>query len=245
MTRSPAPIANSISVADGMIEMTRQPTRPRSSSSSRSPPRAYAFDPSKLEFERSIQNVSAPGLYHAEVDPELYRHAHADDLADLRIAGPDNGEIPWLIRRVPAPLQPEERAVTVVDPVQLPDGSARAVLDLGAPGLKHSEARLTVDGDGDLVPPRARRGLDRRGPLGAARRGRLRLSRHRRRQRRHADDAEIVQLRRALPAGHAAPVAVGAAGAHLRRVGRVRAARVARADAPVGVAQAAAAARRG
>ncbi|MGZ3441064.1 MAG: DUF3999 family protein, partial [Polyangia bacterium] len=58
-------------------------------------------------------------------------------------------EIPWLVRRVPAPLQPEERAVTVIDPVQLPDGSARAVLDLGAPGLKHSEVRLTVDGDGD------------------------------------------------------------------------------------------------
>jgi hypothetical protein len=111
--------------------------------------RAWAFDPSTLEFQRSVDGVTAPGLYRVEVDPELYRHAHADDLADLRIAGPDNNEIPWLVRRVPAEQKPEERAVTVVDPVQLPDGSARAVLDLGAPGLKHSEVKLTVDADGD------------------------------------------------------------------------------------------------
>ncbi|MCU1278310.1 MAG: hypothetical protein JWM53_1856, partial [bacterium] len=111
--------------------------------------RAEAFDPSKLEFQRTVENVTAPGLYRAEIDLDLYRHARSDSLGDLRIAGPDNQEIPWLVRRVPAPQRPEERAVTVVDPVQLPDGSVRAVLDLGAPGLKHSEARLAVDAEGD------------------------------------------------------------------------------------------------
>jgi hypothetical protein len=111
--------------------------------------RAHAFDPSKLEFERTVENVTAPGLYHVEVDPDLYRHAHADDLADVRIAGADNAEVAWLVRRIPAPQKAEEHAVTIVDPVQLPDGSARAVLDLGAPGLKHSEVKLVVDGEGD------------------------------------------------------------------------------------------------
>jgi hypothetical protein len=36
--------------------------------------------------------------------------------------------------------------VTLVDPVTLPDGAVRAVLDLGKPGLKHSEVRLDIDG---------------------------------------------------------------------------------------------------
>ena len=110
---------------------------------------AHAFDPAKLEFQRPVEGVAGPGLYHVEVDPELYRHAHADDLADVRIGGPDNAEIPWLVRRVPPPQQAQSRTVTVVDPVQLPDGSTRAVLDLGAPGLKHSEVELTIDGGGD------------------------------------------------------------------------------------------------
>ena len=110
---------------------------------------AHAFDPSQLEFQRTIENVTAPGLYRVEVDPALYRHARADNLADLRIAGPDDREIPWFVRRVPAAREPEERAVTLVDPVLLADGAARAVLDFGAPGLKHSEVRLTVEGAGD------------------------------------------------------------------------------------------------
>ena len=111
--------------------------------------RAAALDASKLEFERTVEDVTAPGLYRVAIDPELYRHARAADLADLRIAGPDNAEIPWLVRRLPAAARPEPRAVTVVATVALADGSSRAVLDFGAPGRKHSEVTLDVDGDGD------------------------------------------------------------------------------------------------
>lgn len=111
--------------------------------------RAFAFDPAQLEFARPLGGVDAAGLYRVEVDPELYRHARRDDLADLRIAAGDGQEVPWLIRRVAPPESPVEHAVTLVDPVLLADGSARAVLDLGAAGLKHSEVRLAVAAAGD------------------------------------------------------------------------------------------------
>jgi hypothetical protein len=110
---------------------------------------AVAFDSSKLEFERTVENVSAPGLYHVEVDPELYRHARAADLADLRIVDHDNAEVPWLVRRVPPAQRPEPRAVTVADTRELADGSARAILDFGASGGKHSQVTLAVDAAGD------------------------------------------------------------------------------------------------
>ncbi len=113
--------------------------------------RAHAFDTSKLEFERSIENVTAAGLYRVPVDPELYRHARAADLGDVRIVGPDEAEIPWLVRRVPAPQKIEPRAVTVVDATALADGSVRAVVDFGAAARKHSEITLAVDAAGDWV----------------------------------------------------------------------------------------------
>ncbi|MDB4965512.1 MAG: uncharacterized protein JWN44_1201 [Myxococcales bacterium] len=111
--------------------------------------RADAFDASKLEFQRPVEGINAPGLYRIEVDPELYRHSKSDNLSDIRIATVEGAEIPWLVRRMRAPEQPVEHPVTLVDPVQLPDGAVRAVLDLGAPGLKHSEVRLDVAGEGD------------------------------------------------------------------------------------------------
>jgi uncharacterized protein DUF3999 len=111
--------------------------------------RAAAFDASKLEFSRPVQNVTAPGLYHAEVDPALYRHSKKARLGDVRIVGPDGKEVPWLVRPVPPSPRPETHAATVVDAVQLPDGSARAVLDLGAPGLEHDRVTLAIEGAAD------------------------------------------------------------------------------------------------
>lgn len=112
--------------------------------------RANAFDKAALMYSRPIDGVSAPGLYRVEVDPALYRHVKSDALDDVRIAAPDGSEVAWLLRRVPPPAQAVEHAVTLVDPVTLPDGSTRATLDLGAPGLKHSEVQLKLDGDGDF-----------------------------------------------------------------------------------------------
>jgi hypothetical protein len=64
----------------------------------------------------------------------------------VRIAGPDGREVPYLVREVPVPTPPLVHAVVVVDPVTLPDGSSRAVLDLGKVGLKHGEVSLSIDG---------------------------------------------------------------------------------------------------
>lgn len=113
--------------------------------------RASAFDSSTLEFQRTLENVTEPGLYHVEVDPTLYRHARGAELADVRIVGPDEREVPWLLRRVPAPQQRQPRAATLLDATELPDKAARAVLDLGATGAAHSEVQLAVDADGDWV----------------------------------------------------------------------------------------------
>jgi hypothetical protein len=112
--------------------------------------RALAFDPATLTHTRPLHDVSAPGLYRVEVDAALYRAARSDRLDDVRIAAPDGSEVPWLVRRVPPPAVAVTHAVTLVDPVTLPDGAARATLDLGEPGLKHSEVQLSLVSDGDF-----------------------------------------------------------------------------------------------
>jgi uncharacterized membrane protein len=110
--------------------------------------RASAFEPEKLAETRVVNGVSAPGYFRIEVDADLYRHSKSEaTLSDLRLAGPDGKEVPYLIRHVPIQVPPVMHAVTVVDPVIMPDKSSRAILDLGAPGLKHSEVRLEIDGD--------------------------------------------------------------------------------------------------
>ncbi len=111
--------------------------------------RAHAFDASMLEFERSVENVTAPGLYHVEIDPELYRHAHKDGLGDVRIVAPDGKEVPYLVRRVPPPQQAEPRAVRFAAADTLPDGAVRALFDLGPGGARHTELTLVVDSAGD------------------------------------------------------------------------------------------------
>ena len=110
---------------------------------------ARAFDPSRLEFERSVENVTAPGLYRVEVDPELYRHARRAGLGDVRIAGPDNVEVPWLLRPVPAAQTPEARAVTIIARTEGADGALAVVLDFGAGAVKHSQVTLAIDAGGD------------------------------------------------------------------------------------------------
>jgi len=113
------------------------------------PGAASALDVSPYRETRPIQGVSAPGLWQVEVDADLYRHALAapGTLADVRISGPGGEEVPWALRPVPA-ADPERRVeAALVDPVVRPDGSVRAALDLGKPGLRHSEVRLDLAGD--------------------------------------------------------------------------------------------------
>jgi hypothetical protein len=120
--------------------------------------RARALEPSRFKEVRPIQNVTAPGLYRFELDPALYQRG----LNGLRIAGPDSVEVPYLIREVPVPLPAVLHPATLVDPVTLPSGAARAVFDLGRPGLKHSEVKLAIDGNDFLRRVRVEVSTDER-----------------------------------------------------------------------------------
>jgi len=109
---------------------------------------ALAFDVTTLKQARAIDGVDAPGFYRVEIDPALYRKSLNDaaPLADLRIAGPDGREVPYLLRDVPVVEPPTQHAVRLVDPVRLKDGGVQAVFDLGRAGLKHDRVILDVDG---------------------------------------------------------------------------------------------------
>jgi len=107
---------------------------------------ARAFDATASPERRPVEGVSTPGYYRAEVDPELYRHAEGDGLSDVRLADPTGAEVPWLIRDVPVAVPVRHHDTTLVDPVLLPQGAARAVFDLGKTGLKHDEIVLSIAG---------------------------------------------------------------------------------------------------
>ncbi len=107
-----------------------------------------ALDVAPYRERCAVTGVAAPGLWEVEVDADLYRHSLAapGTLADVRIAGPGGGEIPWA-RAVPTAEPERQVEAALVDPVVRPDGSARAALDLGKPGMRHSEVRLDLAGD--------------------------------------------------------------------------------------------------
>lgn len=104
----------------------------------------HHLDPSRLEFERTIDDVNAPGLYRADVDPVLYRHARVAALGDVRIVGPDGAEVPWLLRPVPPRQRSVEHAPAHLE--LLDGGAGGAVLDLGPAPVTHSEVQLTIAG---------------------------------------------------------------------------------------------------
>jgi len=106
----------------------------------------------ELSHAAGVAGVSRPGLYRLPVDDELWRHSRASEpLADVRIAGPGDQELPWLVRDEPAALPPQPRAVSVVV-AQLPDGSTTITLDLGDDPPPHDRVRV-ASGPGDFVRP--------------------------------------------------------------------------------------------
>ena len=122
---------------------------------------ARALEVSRFKELRPIGGVSAPGLHRVEIDPALYRHARPG-LADVRLFGPDGAVVPYLVRQPPV-AEPEQRhPATLVDPVVLPGGGARAVFDLGRTGLRHSEVRLAIDGSDYLRRTRVEVSSDER-----------------------------------------------------------------------------------
>ncbi len=113
------------------------------------PDRAAALDVRPFRDERAIAGVTAPGLWAFEVDAALFRESLAapGTLADVRIAGPRGDEVTWALRDVAAGEPEATFPVVVLDPAVFPDGSVRAVLDLGRAGERHGEIRLMLDGD--------------------------------------------------------------------------------------------------
>ncbi|HTN51809.1 MAG TPA: DUF2339 domain-containing protein, partial [Anaeromyxobacter sp.] len=109
---------------------------------------ARALDPSPFRVVREIGGVERAGLHALEVDPVLLRESRAPGatLGDVRIRDAGGAEVPWALRLVGG--EPAERTVEgkVIDPVVLPDGAVRAVVDLGPSPPRHGELRLDLEG---------------------------------------------------------------------------------------------------
>jgi uncharacterized membrane protein len=96
---------------------------------------------------RAAFDVGRAGLVAVPVPNEVYWASRADGgLADLRILSPDGREVPWVLRDEPASEPTRELAATLLDPVVLADGSARALLDVGAGEHRHNQVQLELDG---------------------------------------------------------------------------------------------------
>jgi len=117
---------------------------------------ALALDEAPFRTVRPVEGVSAPGLHAIAVDAPLWQASLAEPgtLADVRIAGPDGAEVRWALRRVAGQDPETEVQGTLVDPVALPQGALRAVLDKGRAGLRTDELRLDLEGDDFLRPVR-------------------------------------------------------------------------------------------
>ena len=90
--------------------------------------------------------MAGAGLWRFEVPIALYRASAADGLADLRLEGAGGEEVPWIVRSASPVESGRAVAARVLDPVVLPDGAARAVLDLGPQAARHGEVRLELVG---------------------------------------------------------------------------------------------------
>lgn len=129
------------------------------------PGAAGALDVTPFREAAPVEGVSAAGLWRLPVEADLYRHSLAvvGTLADVRIAGPGGNEVSWALREVTPPEPERFLDATLLDPVVFPDGTVRAVLDLGHPGLRHGEVRLDVEGEDFLRKARIEVSDDARG----------------------------------------------------------------------------------
>ncbi|AUX21960.1 hypothetical protein SOCEGT47_024580 [Sorangium cellulosum] len=111
---------------------------------------------------RPIEGVDAPGDHRVDVDLDLYRESRADELlADVRIAGPDGAEVPYVLREAGA--APSGRiAATMLDPGVDAAGVAHATWALDAPGTRHCHIELSVLGNAFLREVRIDTGPDPR-----------------------------------------------------------------------------------
>lgn len=125
---------------------------------------AWALDAAPFREQRAVGPLAGPGLWQVEVDADLYRHSLAGmgTLGDVRLVGPDGAEVAWALQEAPGGEPEEVLDAALVDPSVFPDGSVRAALDLGRPGLRHSEVRLDLSGEDFLRPVRVETSNDGR-----------------------------------------------------------------------------------
>jgi uncharacterized membrane protein len=108
---------------------------------------ADALDVRPFSHAAAVEGVTRPGLWRFEVPFELSGASAGGGFSDVRLTGPGGEEVPWLLRPVSSTAPERSLAAALVDPVVLADGTARAVLDLGAAHGRHSEVRLELAGD--------------------------------------------------------------------------------------------------
>ncbi|WP_437281680.1 DUF2339 domain-containing protein [Sorangium sp. So ce375] len=117
----------------------------------------------KHALVRPIDGVDAAGDHRVDVDLDLYRESRAEELlADVRIAGPDGAEVPYVLRE-PGAAPPSGRiAATMLDPGVDAAGVAQATWALDAPGTRHCRVELSVVGSSFLREARVDTGTDPR-----------------------------------------------------------------------------------
>ncbi|WP_437916226.1 DUF2339 domain-containing protein [Sorangium sp. So ce302] len=108
---------------------------------------------------RPIEGVDAAGDHRVDVDLDLYRESRAEELlADVRIAGPDGAEVPYVIREPGAAHASGRIAATMLDPGVDAAGVAHATWALDAPGTRHCRVELSVTGGSFLREARVETG---------------------------------------------------------------------------------------
>ncbi|WP_433935939.1 DUF2339 domain-containing protein [Sorangium cellulosum] len=124
---------------------------------------AAALSIEKHALVRPIEGVDAAGDHRVDVDLELYRESRAEELlADVRIAGPDGAEVPYVIREAGAAPSPARIAATMLDPGVDAAGVTHATWALDAPGTRHCRIELSVLGSSFLREARVDTGADPR-----------------------------------------------------------------------------------
>ncbi|WP_437666109.1 DUF2339 domain-containing protein [Sorangium sp. So ce1182] len=117
----------------------------------------------KHALVRPIEGVDAAGDHRVDVDLDLYRESRAAELlADVRIAGPDGAEVPYVLREPGVAPGAGRIAATMLDPGVDTAGATHATWALDAPGTRHCRIELTVLGRTFLREARVDTGADPR-----------------------------------------------------------------------------------
>jgi hypothetical protein len=116
------------------------------------PSSARAEDPKPPELKTplyksmsKLSGVDTPGDHALTVSLDLYRKSLAEALLDdVRIAGPDGGEVPYVIEDVAAKAKPHIVSGRIYDPGETAQGGFRALFEL-PDSREHCQVELSLD----------------------------------------------------------------------------------------------------